>query len=271
MLNKIFNVSKPIIGMVHVGDLYSSKGLDYVTERALGDAYNLHLGGYGVDGLLVENWEEQSDNPFVTDATIDRMLQVTKAIRDEIKAPVGVNVLHNDYRAAFRIARELELPFIQLDVYVDKVRTEFEHTEGVQFDVYVDVSDVNRHRQGTNIALFVNIHPKHYTLLEKGKIIEESAKQAIDNNADGVVVTRLTGEAPDLELVRKVKDYTESYRQGFPVIVGSGMSKDNLQQLLRYSDGAIVGTTFKIDGVTDNPIDPRRVVQFMEAVYKALR
>ncbi|MBI4170059.1 MAG: hypothetical protein HY514_00025 [Candidatus Aenigmarchaeota archaeon] len=268
MLDKIFAVRKPIIGMVHVGDLYSPKGLNYVTEKALGDAYNLHLGGYGVDGLLVENWEEQSDNPFAADETIERMLQVTRTIRDEIKAPVGVNVLHNDYRAAFRIARELGLPFIQLDVYVDRVRTEFEHTEGVQFDVYVDVEDVQRHRQGTGAALFVNIHPKHYTLMEKGKTIEESTKQAIDNNASGVVVTRLTGTAPDVELVRRVKDYTERYRQCFPVIVGSGMNRGNLQQLLQYGDGAIVGTTFKIDGLTDNPVDSRRVEQFMEAVYK---
>lgn len=55
MLSRIFSVRKPVIGMVHVGDLYSPKGLNYTTERALGDAYNLHLGGYGVDGLLVEN------------------------------------------------------------------------------------------------------------------------------------------------------------------------------------------------------------------------
>ncbi|MFH1182483.1 MAG: BtpA/SgcQ family protein [Candidatus Woesearchaeota archaeon] len=271
MLNEIFQVRKPIIGMVHVGDLYSPKGLDYVTEKALGDAYNLHLGGNGVDGLLVENWEEKSDNPFVTDETIERMLQVTKAVRNEIKAPVGVNVLHNDYKAAFRIARQLGLQFIQLDVYVDRVRTEFEHTQGVQFDVYVDISDVNTHRRGTDTALFVNIHPKHYTLLENGKTIEESAKQAIDNNSDGVVVTRLTGTAPDIEVVRKVKEYAEGYRQGFPVIVGSGVNSDNFQQLLQYGDGAIVGTTFKIEGLTDNPVDSRRVEQFMEAVHEAFR
>lgn len=271
MLERIFNFQKPIIGMVHLADLYSSKGMGYVTDRALGDAHNLYLGGCGVDGLLVENWHEQSDNPFVTDETIAGMLQVTQAIRESIRAPIGINVLHNDYRAAFRIARELGLTFIQLDVYVDRVRTEFEHTKGVQFELTVDIADVHQHRQGTNAALFVNIHPKHYLLLEKGKTIEQSARQAIDNMTDGVVITRLTGAAPDIALVEKVKDFIDSYRPGLPVIVGSGVSKDNLNQLLRYGDSAIVGTTFKIDGVTDNPIDPRRVEQFMEAVYKAFR
>jgi predicted TIM-barrel enzyme len=60
--------------MVHLSDL--SLTLDYVTERALADAYNLHLGGHGVDGLLVENWEERSDNPFVTERTVNRMLYI---------------------------------------------------------------------------------------------------------------------------------------------------------------------------------------------------
>ncbi len=272
MLDKIFAVKKPIIGMVHLGDLYSPKGLDYIIERSLGDAYNLHLDGYGTDGLLVENWEERSDNPFVIDETIERMLRVTRAIQDKIKIPIGLNVLHNDYRAAFRISKELGLPFIQLDIYVDKVRTDFEHTEGVQFDVCVDIADVQKHRQNAqNTALFVNIHPKHYTLLEDNKTIETSTRQAIDNNADGVVVTRLTGAAPDVSLVRKVKDCTEDYRPGFPVIIGSGMTKDNTQQLLRYGDAAIVGTTFKIDGITDNPVDPERVEGFMEVIYKTFR
>lgn len=270
-LEQIFEARKPIIGMVHLGDFYSPKGLNYVTDRALADAYNLHLGGFGVDGLLIENWEEKSDNPFVTDETVGRMFQVTRIIKDSIRAPIGVNVLHNDYRAAIRIARELGLSFIQLDVYVDRVRTDFEHAEGVQFDVYVDIEDVRRHGQNTEITLFVNIHPKHYRLLEEGKTIEQSTKQAIDNDANGVVVTRLTGAAPDIELVKRVKDYIENYRPGFPVIVGSGMNKDNFHHLLQHADGAIVGTTFKIDGITDNPVDPRRVEEFMEAVYKAFR
>lgn len=257
--------------MVHLADLYSPKGLNYVTDRALGDAHNLHLGGCGVDGLLVENWHEQSDNPFVTNETVARILQVTEVIRQSIRAPIGINVLHNDYRAAFRIARELALPFIQLDVYVDRVRTEFEHTTGVQFEVCVDVADVSRHRQDTNAALFVNIHPKHYTLLETGKTIEQSARQAIDNDAAGVVITRLTGTAPDIALVRKVKGYVEAYRSGFPVLMGSGMTRNNVVGYLRHAKAVIVGTDCKIDGITDNPVDPRRVEQFMEAVHKAFR
>lgn len=271
MLNKIFKVEKPIIGMVHVDDVYSNKGLDQITDKALADARNLRLGGYGVDGLIVENWEEKSDRPFVNKETVRRMLQITRVIRDAIRAPIGINVLHNDYRASLEIARQLGLPFVQLDVCVDKVRTEFEYTQGVQFDLDVDMHDVNRKRQGVDAALFSGVHPKHYTMLEQEKTIEESTRQAIDNGVNAVVVTRLTGTAPAVELVKRVKTFAEGHQKGFPVIVGSGVNIDNIEQLLEYGDGAIVGTTLKVDGVTDNSVDPNRVEQFMNAVRKAFR
>ena len=271
MLNKIFKVEKPIIGMVHVDDLYLDKGLNHITDKALRDARNLHLDGYGVDGLIVENWEEKSDRPFASKETARRMLQITRIIRDAIRVPIGLNVLHNDYRASLDIARQLGLPFVQLDVCVDKVRTEFEYTQGVQFDLDVNLCDLQKRRQGANAALFSGVHPKHYTLMEPGKTIEESTRQAIDNKVDAVVVTRLTGTAPAVELVKRVKNFAEGHRKGFPVIVGSGVNIDNIGQLLEHGDAAIVGTTLKVDQVTDNPVDPRRVEQFMNAVRKAFR
>ncbi|OGJ45370.1 hypothetical protein A3J23_00660 [Candidatus Peregrinibacteria bacterium RIFCSPLOWO2_02_FULL_48_14] len=271
MLNRIFSGEKPIMGMVHVDDLYGPKGLDVIAHKALTDARNLHLDGAGVDGLIIENWEEKSDRPFVVEETVRRLLQITQLIRDQIKAPIGINVLHNDYRSAFAIAQKLGLPFVQLDVCVDKVETEFEYTQGVQFKLDVDLQDVNKVRQGVNAALFSGVHPKHYKLLEEGKTIEESTRQAIYNNVDAVVVTRLTGTAPAVELVKRVKDFAEGHKKGFPVIVGSGVNIDNLGQLLEHGDGAIVGTTLKVDQVTDNLVDPRRVEQFMNAVRKIFR
>lgn len=37
----------------------------------------------------------------MTDETTERMLWVTRIIKHEIKAPIGINILHNDYRAVF--------------------------------------------------------------------------------------------------------------------------------------------------------------------------
>lgn len=93
MTDKIFGVRKPVIGMVHLGDLYSPKGMDYIIDRAFADAYNLHLGG-GVDALLIENWEEQSDKPFAAERTVKRILQVFITITERHSELIKILVFH---------------------------------------------------------------------------------------------------------------------------------------------------------------------------------
>jgi predicted TIM-barrel enzyme len=51
-----------------------------------------------------------------------------------------------------------------------------------------------------------------------------------------------------------------------PVWVGSGVTPQNLPRFLPLADGFIVGTYFKKDGLTTNPVDPERVRAFMNAL-----
>jgi len=44
-----------------------------------------------------------------------------------------------------------------------------------------------------------------------------------------------------------------------------------VEAMLRYADGAIVGTYFKRDGVISNPVDPTRVRKLMEIVKEIRR
>lgn len=249
-LESIFGVKKPIIGMVHLANLYSPQGLDYVISRALVDAHNLHLGGKGVDALLVENWEEKSNSPFVAEETAKRMSSVIEAIVTEVDAVIGVNVLPNDYRAAFRIARQQGLSFVLLNVYTDGV---------------VDFADFQKHRRGANAAVFVNIRPRG------SKALTDSVKTAIGYGADGVVVSNATGGAQDLAKVEFMKTFAETYKPSFPVIVGSGMTPRLAPKYLNHADGAIVGSYFKVGGITSNPVDSGRVEEFMRAVPAQFR
>ena len=43
-----------------------------------------------------------------------------------------------------------------------------------------------------------------------------------------------------------------------------------MERQLAVSDGAVVGSTFKVDGKFENPVDPARVKAFMDKV-KSLR
>jgi len=50
------------------------------------------------------------------------------------------------------------------------------------------------------------------------------------------------------------------------VVVGTGVSAENIQALAKVADGFIVGTSLKKDGKTLNPVDPRRAREFMKRV-----
>jgi predicted TIM-barrel enzyme len=51
-----------------------------------------------------------------------------------------------------------------------------------------------------------------------------------------------------------------------PIIANTGVRADRVAEILRVADGAIVGTSLKVEGITWNPVEPLRVRQLMAAV-----
>ncbi len=74
--------------------------------------------------------------------------------------------------------------------------------------------------------------------------------------------TTSTGAAPSLDDLRR----TRLGAGNRPVLVASGLTTDNLAELLPLANGAIVGSAFKADGEVGNPVDPQRVTWFMNRV-----
>ena len=54
------------------------------------------------------------------------------------------------------------------------------------------------------------------------------------------------------------------------VFCNTGCRVNTVETQLSIADGAVVGTTFKVDGKFENAVDEKRVVEFMNAVH-ALR
>jgi predicted TIM-barrel enzyme len=50
-----------------------------------------------------------------------------------------------------------------------------------------------------------------------------------------------------------------------PILVGSGVTRENVSDLFDVADGAIVGTALKVDGETTNPVDTDRVSALVDA------
>jgi hypothetical protein len=239
------NKSKTIIGMIHLDCLVGQKGfkeMNVVIEKAISDLKKLERGE--VDAVLIENWKDETCGAFVDNEVIECLIEVISALKKESDISIGINVLPNDYRAAFRIAKECSLEFIQLDVFVDKVRTDYIYSNVQPFEIDVEIDDFKKVRdsfKAEEILVFAGIHPKHYKMLDK-KSLEKSASEAVLNGADVIIVTgEITGDAPLFDTLIRVKKIIGEK----PLFVGSGLNQQNCKELLSICDGAIVGTAFK--------------------------
>jgi membrane complex biogenesis BtpA family protein len=248
-LFKIFNKDKDIIiGAIHFAPLLGYKdfpGHEVVLKNAIEDLKAFQNGG--VDGVIIENNYDIPHKINVDNEAVDLMIKLGKEIKKQVKVPMGVSVLWNDYKSALSIAREIGAKFIRVPVFVDSVRTNY----GEIFANPKKVINFRKEIGVENIALFTDIHVKHAVMLEN-KTINESAFEAIKSGSDALIITgKWTGDAPDLSDLKAVRKTVGD----FPILVGSGANINNIKDLLKYANGAIASTSLKEGGVIKNEIN----------------
>lgn len=265
----IFSVKKPVIGMLHLDYLEGSpeyKGFEHVVSRAKSDIEKMQKGG--IDGIIIENWKENSTGEFVASETANSLLEVCLALTPFITVPLGVNVLNNDYKVAFDIAKKVGASFVELDVLVDEVVSDFSHSSaGVEkpFEIKIKASDVFDYAKeigAEDISVICFVQPKHYKMIDNNKTIEESVSQAELAGAVGVLVTKATGMSPTVDLIKKAK----SASRGIMVGIGSGFSAENANEFLPFVDMMVVGSAIKIQGNADNEVDESKVRELVDTV-----
>ncbi|MFH0890469.1 MAG: BtpA/SgcQ family protein [Candidatus Liptonbacteria bacterium] len=242
-LNNIFGKKGGvIIGAIHFPPLLGYPdfpGFEMALKNAINDLRALEKGG--VDGIIFENNYDIPHSPKVSQETVACMLYLGSKLREMTKLPMGVDVLWNDYRVALSIAKILNLQFIRIPVFVDKVKTDC----GIIRGNPKDVVGFRKNIGADNVAIFTDIHVKHSKLLSRHNIIS-SAKLAIKNHSDGLILTgNWTGQAPDMEELKTVRRAVGD----FPILIGSGTDAKNVRALFEYANGAIVSTSLK-EGTT---------------------
>ncbi len=267
-LEELFGVDKPIIGMVHLPPLpgspaYRGESMDEIIEFALRDAQALVEGG--VDGLIVENmW----DLPYFVGKNVppEEMTAQAVAAREVVKSvnvPVGINVVHNGGRVTLAIAKAAGAKFIRVCLLTGAMvwdTGEFDH------GCASELLRVRKAIYAEDIKIFADICKKHAVMFP-GIDIKTHATWCEFYMADALIVTgRMTGLPPDVSLLKEVKELLPHR----PLLVGSGCTIENVKEFFKYADGAIVGTYFKVKGITQNPVDVERVKKFM-AVVKEIR
>lgn len=264
-LKELFKVKKPLVGMVHLLPLpgspgFGDRGLARILERAVQDAKALEAGG--IDGLIVENL---GDAPYfkanVPPETVSAMAVAVRSVIDEVGVPVGVNVLRNDAKAALAVACACGGKFIRVNVFTDAMMTD----QGIIEACAPELLRYRRRLRAEEIKIFADVYVKHAASIVP-RPLEEMAADAVHRGmTDALIVTGpRTGAKVEPEDLVKVKGAVPDT----PVLAGSGIDKTNAVETLERCDGAIVGTSLKVDGITTNPVDRRRVTDLVQNVRR---
>jgi len=262
-LYQLFKTRTPIIGVVHLLPLPTSArwggSLKAVIDRAEQEATALASGG--VDGIIVENF---FDAPFtksqVDPAVVSAMTVVVQRIQNLVTLPIGLNVLRNDGKSAMAIASCVRAQFIRVNVLTGVMATDQGLIEG-------EAHQLLRYRRelGSDVKILADVLVKHARPLSSPNLTV-AVKDTIERGlADAVILSGwATGSPPnqeDLELACGAAN-------GTPVFIGSGANWENVGTLLQAANGVIVSSSLKRQGKIEQPIDPIRVSQFVEAARR---
>ena len=255
---KIFGDTKPIIGMVHLKPLPGAPGYGGDLEEVYKAAHEdlIHLLNGGADAVIVENFGDipyAPSNELITDTAF---AAIAARLRQECNKPMGINIQFNNYEAEWAVAYSCNYDFIREEVFAENRMG----PNGMFISSGPALMRI-KERYPKDIAILADVNVKHtFPMVEQP--LDFTIESIIEGGADALICTGITtGKSPGVEDVIEMKRLSE----GYPVIVGSGVNDKTVKDYLAASDGAIIGSYFKVDGKVLNPIDEQRVRTLMEA------
>jgi membrane complex biogenesis BtpA family protein len=262
-LRTLFGHRRVAIGVVHCRALpgspaYAGASVDDICDQALADAVAYAAGG--VHGLIVEN---HGDIPFskpedIGQETAAVMAVIADRVRREVDLPVGINVLANAAMTALAVAKAAGASFVRVNEWANA----YVANEGL---IEGPAAAATRYRSwlhAQGVAVFADVHVKHGAhAIVADRSIAELTRDVEFFDADAVIVTgQRTGDAAVTSELEEVREATS-----LPVLIGSGVTRENVGSLMDIADGVIIGSSLKQGGVWWGPVEAKRVEDFMRS------
>jgi membrane complex biogenesis BtpA family protein len=265
-LSALTGAPKTIIGMAHLPPLPGSPlydaagGMQNVRDWVRRDLAALQEGGIHAVMFCNEN-----DRPYRLDAdaaSIAGLTDVVASLRSELSVPFGIDVLW-DPRATLAVAAATGAAFCR-EIFTGAFAGDF----GLWVRSAGDAFRYRREIGAEQVRLLFNINAEFAAPLAPRPIAEVARSVVFSSNPDALCVSGpITGQPVDASGLAEVAGAVKA--SGVPVLVNTGFRASQALALLELADGAVVGSSLKIDGVTWNPVDPARVEELMRVVQDA--
>lgn len=254
--------SKWIIGMVHVdalpGTPRNSQSITSIIKQAIDDALKLH--DAGIDAILIENMH---DVPYLKKSVgseiVACMTAISVELRKKVQVPLGIQILAAANKEAIAVAQAAELDFIRAEGFI------FAHTadEGYIESCAGELLRYKKQIGAEHIRVFTDVQKKHSSHAITSDIsLKEHIETAAFFLSDGIIITGTsTGKEPSVDDVQIAHAATN-----LPVIIGSGITAENIENYWDLADAFIVGSHLKYDGDWKNKVSADRVAAFMKKV-----
>lgn len=217
----------------------------------------------GADSLLFEN---DHDLPYIQppldENGIALMTKIVREARGQFDGPIGIQMLEAANITSLEIAAEADLDYIRVEAFV------FAHVGGSGV-INGSAGKILRRRKelgAEHIKVFADVKKKHGShSLTIDLNIKDEIMQAEFFMADGVIVTsQFTGVNPDTTDLVKAKEATK-----LRVLIGSGMTAENIAEYVPLADGFIVGSYFRKNGKFLETLEADRLHTFMKTFLPA--
>jgi uncharacterized protein len=263
---ELFATRGAVVGVIHVGALpgtpRSRLDVAALVRLAVREAAAYREGG--VDGLMIENMH---DVPYLRGSVgpeiVAAMAVVGRAVKEEAGLPTGVQILAGANIEAMAVAHAARLDYIRAEAYT------FAHVadEGLIESSAAELLRFRRKIGADRVRVWADVKKKHAAHAITADVsLGETAAAVEFMRGDAVIVSGgVTGEPPRAADVREAKS-----RCRVPVLLGSGVTPENVSEFFDDADGFIVGSYFKEGGLWSNTVEPARVRSLTEAV-RALR
>ncbi|MDO4543845.1 MAG: BtpA/SgcQ family protein [Clostridia bacterium] len=234
---------------------YDGTPLSKIRQKAVCDALQMYE--VGIRDIIIQNIGDLPLLQKVGIETTTAMTMLSAAVRDALPSDcsLGISVLMNDGAAAFAIAHAVGADYIRAKIYVGAMVG----ASGIEYGCMDEVLCLKQ-KLNSPVRIWADVHDRTGTPLGNPSLTDACEHALYKGLADVLIIT---GKNFDESLAM-----LSSVKAAFPnatVYLGGGAKPDNLQRCVQYSDGVIVGSYLKQNGVMHLPLDNQRMGEFMNA------